>query len=127
MIETIGNWIQTIPSDAAAWAAIAVFIALDVILGTVKAAIRKELSSAKARQGLMHKAGFVGAMLLCNLIDIVQRSFDLGYSVPLTTGCAVMICACEIMSICEHIQELNPEINLSFLKKHDNNNGDDVK
>lgn len=119
MIETIGAWMQTIPSDAAAWAAIAVFIALDVILGTVKAAIRKELSSTKARLGLMHKAGFVGAMLLCNLIDIVQRSFDLGYSVPLTAGCAVMICVCEIMSICEHIQELNPEINLSFLKGKD--------
>lgn len=119
MVETVGAWLQGIPNDAACWAAIAVFIALDVVLGTAKAAIKKELSSTKAREGLMHKAGFIGAMLLCNLIDIVQGTLDLGYSVPLTLGCAVMICVCEVMSIAEHIQELNPEINLSFLHKED--------
>lgn len=125
MMDTIAIWLQTIPTDTALWVVVLVFIALDVIFGTVKAALNRELSSKIAREGVMHKMGFIGAMLLCNLIDIAQSVADFGYSVPVTAMCAVMIVICEIMSICEHVQELNPDINLSFLKSTKKDNNDD--
>lgn len=119
VIDNIGSWLANLPLDAALWLVVIVFIAFDVILGTVKAWSKKELSSSIARQGVMHKMGFLAAMLLCSIIDIAQNVADFGYSVPTTLLCAVMIVACEIMSICEHIAEMNPDINLEFLKKHE--------
>lgn len=126
MVNQIASWLQQIPTDTALWVVVLVFIALDVIFGTVKAALNKELSSQVAREGVMHKMGFIGAMLLCNLIDIAQSVADFGYSVPVTAMCAAMIVICEIMSICEHVQDMNPNINLSFLKsaKKDNEEED---
>lgn len=116
MIDYLASWLAGLPTDSALWLIVVVFIALDVLLGTVKAFITQSLSSAIARAGIMHKCGFLGAMLLCNLIDIAQAVADFGFSVPVTGLCAVMIVCCEVMSICEHIQELNPDIDLKFLK-----------
>ena len=123
MIEQIINWIQTIPINSACWILVITFIGLDVVIGTFKAYITKTISSAKARQGLMHKTSFIGALLLCNLIDIAQSitviKDALGFTIPISTLCSIMIISCEIMSICEHIKELNPDIKLDFLKKED--------
>ena len=116
MINVIANWLTTIPTDSALWLIVVVFILLDVLLGTVKAFLSCTLSSKIARAGIMHKMGFLGAMLLCNFIDIAQSVGDFGFQVPVTGLCAVMIVTCEVMSICEHIQELNPDLNLGFLE-----------
>lgn len=117
MIDYLAHWLSGMPTDSALWLIVFVFVALDVLLGTIKAAITQTLSSKVARAGIMHKCGFLGAMLLCNLIDIAQAVADFGFSVPVTGLCAVMIVCCEVMSICEHIQELNPDIDLKFLEK----------
>lgn len=117
MIDALTGMLQTLPTDAALWLVVCVFIALDVILGTVKAAMTKTLSSSIARQGIMHKIGFIGALLLCNFVDIAQGVADFGFQVPVSGLCAVMIVACEVLSICEHIHELNPDIDLAFLEK----------
>ena len=65
MIETIANWLETIPVDCALWIVVIIFIALDVIAGTTKAFLTKTVSSEKARKGIMHKMGYVLAMLMC--------------------------------------------------------------
>lgn len=116
MIETITELLKTIPSDCTFWIITCVFIALDVIVGTTKAIITKTVSSEKARQGVMHKTGFIFVMLLCSCIDIAQQIIDLGFQIPLLGAATFMICATEIFSIAEHIKELNPDINLSFLQ-----------
>lgn len=116
MIETITGWLASMQTDTALWILVLLFISLDVILGTVKAWSKGEISSKKARQGVMHKMGFIGAMLLCNLVDIAQGIADFGYQVPVTLLCAIMIVTCEVMSICEHVQEMNPGIDLRFLE-----------
>lgn len=115
MIETISSWLQSVPVDSALWILVLVFIVLDVVAGTVKAIITKTVSSEKARKGVMHKMGYIFAMLMCTFIDIAQSIADLGYTVPLLEVCAVMICITEIFSLCEHIKELNPDIKLDFL------------
>lgn len=126
MLEQISVWIQTIPVNSACWLLIVLFILLDVILGTSKAYIQGTLSSTIAREGLMHKMGFVGSLLLCNLIDIAQSitilKDALGFTVPVSILCSIMIISCEIMSIYENVKTMNEKIDLNFL---DNKNGDD--
>ena len=116
MIDIIAQWLETIPTDTALWVVVTVFITLDVVLGTVKAALNKTLSSTKARQGVLHKSAFFATMLLCNFVDIAQTVGDFGFHVPVSALCAIMIVGCEVLSICEHIKDMNPDINLSFLE-----------
>ena len=117
MIQYFSDIFSNIPIDGLEWIAATSFIAIDVILGTLTAILQKNLSSQVARQGIMHKLGFVGALTLCTIIDIFQTTIDLGYTVPTLSACTLMIIACETISICEHISALNPEINISFLKE----------
>lgn len=120
MAEGISSFLQSIPQETACWIAVLIFIALDVVFGTVKAVVFNQVSSTKARQGVMHKAGFIGAMLLCEFVDgfqgLLSSGLGIDFSVPTTTLCAAMIVICEIMSILEHIQEFNPDLNLWFLE-----------
>lgn len=119
MIETVSSWLQSVPLDSALWVLVLVFIVLDVVAGTVKAIITKTVSSEIARKGVMHKMGYILAMLMCTLIDIAQTITDLEYTVPLLKLCTGMICTAEIFSLCEHIKELNPDIKLNFLNSKD--------
>lgn len=122
MIDAISAWLGSMPYDVALWVITLAFIGLDVIAGTVKAIVLKKVSSEKARKGVLHKSGFILAMLLTTCIDVAQHVIDLGFSVPVFAVCAGMIILCEVYSISEHIQECNPEINLSWLKKDDKDN-----
>lgn len=124
MVETIAGWLAQIPSDAALWCVVVAFIALDVLVGTIKAFATKTVSSEKARLGVLHKMGFICAMLLCTVIDIAQSIADLGFEVPTLSVCSVMIILCEIYSLAEQIHDMNPDINLSFLEKHTDRNND---
>ena len=119
MLEIISQWLQSIPTNSACWLLITLFIILDVVLGTIKAYLNKSLSSEVARKGVMHKIGFFGSMLLCNLIDLAQGITPikdaLGVQIPTSIVCACMIILCEIMSIYENVKELNPNVDLEFL------------
>lgn len=115
----MSSWLQSVPVDSALWILVLVFIVLDVIAGTVKAILTKTVSSEKARKGVMHKMGYILAMLMCTSIDIAQSIVDLGYTVPLLELCAAMICIAEVFSLCEHIKDLNPDIKLNFLNSGD--------
>lgn len=127
MVEWLTGLLESWPQDVTLWAVVMVFVALDVILGTVKAWITRTLSSSKAREGILHKMGFLGAMLLCTLIDVVQGLSigpELGFTVPVSLLCTTMIVMCEVMSICEHIKDMNPEIDLKFLDRLENGKGE---
>lgn len=127
MVEWLTGLLESWPQDVTLWAVVMVFVALDVVLGTVKAWITRTLSSSKAREGILHKMGFLGAMLLCTLIDVVQGLSigpELGFTVPVSLLCAAMIVMCEVMSICEHIKDMNPEIDLKFLDRLENGKGE---
>lgn len=121
MLEIIAHWIQTIPTNSACWLLVTLFIVLDVALGTLKAYLNKSISSEIARKGVMHKIGFFGSLLLCNLIDLAQGIAPikdaLGIQIPTSVVCACMIILCEIMSIYENIREMNPNVDLEFLNK----------
>lgn len=121
MLDVIVSTISNMPQNTALWLIVTLFISLDVILGISNALINKELSSSVARDGVKHKVGFFGSLLLCNFIDIAQSltflKDTLGFTVPVSVICAVMIITCEIISICETLTKLNPNLNLSFIIK----------
>ena len=128
MVEWLTEVLESWPTDATLWAVVLVFIALDVVLGTFKAWMTHTLSSSKARDGIMHKMGFVGAMMLSTLIDVVQGlsiGAQLGFTVPVSVLCAAMVVMCEVMSICEHIKDLNPEVDLKFLDHFEISNSEE--
>lgn len=117
MVQIISDFLLSIPFDSALWLVVTAFIILDVICGTLKAIMMHNLSSKKARKGVLHKAGFFAVMLLCTIIDVAQNIADFGFSLPLLPICSVMIVLCETYSIAEHIEAMNPDIDLKFLKK----------
>lgn len=117
MVEILSTWLEGLPLDAALWIIVVIFIILDVLFGTIKAILTKTVSSEKARMGVLHKMGFICAMLLCTFADIAQNAYDFGFSVPVLPMCAVMIVICEVFSLCEHIKQMNPDISLDFLHK----------
>lgn len=121
MLEQISAWMQTLPINTACWLLVTLFILLDVVLGTIKAYLNSSLSSTVAREGLMHKMGFVGSLLLCNLIDIAQSltvlKDALGFTVPTSILCSIMIISCEVMSIYENVKAMNSKVDLEFIEK----------
>lgn len=117
-MEAVTLWLNSVPASGVEWLLALAFIVLDVIIGTCHAWATNTISSTKARQGIMHKMGYLGAMLLCTLIDIAQGYLNLGFSAPTLAVCSIMICLTEIFSICEHIEAMNPDINLRFLEQN---------
>lgn len=119
MIELVAEWLKSIPWDLALWIVVMIFITLDVVVGTVQAILTKTVSSEKARKGVLHKMGFITAMLVCSFIDIAQQIVDIGYSLPVLGFCSLSIITCEIFSLCEHARRMNPDIKLDFLHTKD--------
>lgn len=83
----------------------------DYVTGIVQAIKNKELDSTKMREGLWHKAGFIGAMALgfaCQEavnFGILPDSFNAVFA-----GVCVYIVTTEAISIFENLCQLSPEL-----------------
>lgn len=98
----------------------AVMMVLDIITGFAGAAKSKAVESGKMREGLWHKAGFFGLIALAFSYEVAAlcinfeaSSLNLGVSVPELPAVAascLFIVATEIVSICENLCVLNPDI-----------------
>lgn len=116
---TADFWVPLVApiGDGEVWAMCmaGLFILLDVVFGLTKAAKAGQLSSAKMREGLWHKAAFVGVVALACVVQIGSAHLDMGFDVPLIIPACVYIVLNEIMSIVESLVELNPELKGSKL------------
>ena len=121
------------------WQPIVMAVALmvfDYFTGFAGAVKKKVVSSAKMREGLWHKAGFCGLMLLTIAYEVAALWVDFEMAlrgldvfvpdIPAVTAVCVYIMVTEVVSILENLCELNPAIaKLPFvaaLRPH----GDDV-
>lgn len=93
------------------------FIVLDVISGVLVGFLKTGLSSTKSREGVQHKTGLVLAMILGVLCHVTQQFFDLGIHLPLLVAICLYISFTEIISICENIGELSPQLKESKFMK----------
>ena len=116
-------------SDGVAAICCLCFIVADYASGVAKAVHAKELDSSKMREGLWHKAGFIGAMVLgygCQILvnfELLPSSFS-----AIFAGVCVYVIITEAISIFENLCELSPELAESplaaLLKLKEENNDD---
>lgn len=108
---------------------IAAFICmvLDIITGLIKGASTNSLDSQKMREGLWHKAGFIGLIALSYVLQVAETFADLGVELPAVTAVCVFVILTEAVSICENLCEVNPAIKESPIGRlfgHGNSNGE---
>lgn len=104
-----------------------IMMALDMIFGFAGAWKNNEIQSNKMREGLWHKAGFCGLIILALAyeyaaawLNLEAIALNLGVAVPqipaVTAVCAFIVLT-EIISILENLTELNTKIGmLPFVK-----------
>lgn len=89
----------------------AILIAMDYISGIAAAASRGDLQSSKMREGLWHKLGEVGAILLAYLVAEEGHYIGLPYQIDLLIPAVIIwLSVMEITSIIENITILNPDL-----------------
>ena len=94
------------------WLSIAVliFIIIDYITGVINAALKKNISSQKMREGLGHKATYIILLSVCYTIDAIQLNTELNLPTKLFPIVSCGILLIELTSIIENICEINPEL-----------------
>lgn len=89
----------------------AILIAMDYLSGIAAAASRGDLQSSKMREGLWHKLGEVGAILLAYLVAEEGHYIGLPYQIDLLIPAVLIwISVMEITSILENLAILNPDL-----------------
>ena len=83
---------------------------LDVATGLAGAVKTGTVQSGKMREGLWHKAGFVGMIACAYLLEYVANVADLGVSVPAVSAVCVFVVVTEAVSVVENLCVLNPQI-----------------
>lgn len=107
------------------------FHLIDILSGVISAVKYKNLNSAKMRDGMFKKVGFILCYVLAIAIDKYgyMIGFNLSFSIlPVIIGYAVMT---EIVSILENVNKINPDLKISKLKTlfqvKDDNDGNETK
>lgn len=87
------------------------FIVADYATGVAKAVHAKQLDSTKMREGLWHKGGFIGAMVLgygCQAL--VNLGFLPDSFSAIFGGVCVWVMLTEAISIFENLCQISPEL-----------------
>lgn len=87
-----------------------IMIVLDLLSGFIGAIKEKNIQSEKLRQGLWHKAGFIGLIVLAYIVQYASIRLDLGFEVPTVLAVCIYIIITEAISIFENLCILNPDI-----------------
>ncbi len=88
----------------------AIMMVLDVVFGFAGAVRQKDIQSEKLRNGLWHKAGFVGLIVLAYVIEYTAQYADLGFDVPTVLAVCIYVIVTEIVSVFENLCVLNPHL-----------------
>ncbi|MEG0323687.1 MAG: phage holin family protein [Raoultibacter sp.] len=91
---------------------------LDVVTGLAGAVKTSTVQSGKMREGLWHKAGFMGSIAMAYLLEYAAAHIpEFGINVPAVSAVCIFIIATEAVSIIENLCVLNPVIANSPLGK----------
>lgn len=88
----------------------AIMIVLDIVVGFAGAIKQKDVQSEKLRNGLWHKAGFVGLIALAYVIEYTAQYAELGFEVPTVLAVCAYVIVTEIVSVFENLCVLNPNL-----------------
>lgn len=87
-----------------------IFNALDLICGILAAVKNKSIESAKLRDGLFKKVGFMLCYFVAWLIDSQGNKVGFQLGVQLLPIIIFYVCSTELVSILENISKINPDI-----------------
>lgn len=105
-----------------------VFNALDLITGIITAVKNKNIQSAKLRDGLFKKVGFMLCYFVAWLVDTQGTRIGFQIGISILPAIILYVCATELVSILENICKINPDIlpeklmelfHISKIKKED--------
>lgn len=105
------------------------FSTLDIITGFVQAIINKCVSSEEMRKGLLHKLGFVLAIVFGCLCEYASLYTNLEFAIPVQGFVCGFIILIEMASNLENLVQINPELaNKKFMNffRQVNDNGNDA-
>lgn len=87
-----------------------IMIVLDVVLGFAGAVKEKNVQSVKLREGLWHKAGFIGLIALGFVLQYAATIANLGYDIPAVDVICIYVILTEAVSAVENLCVLNPNL-----------------
>ena len=105
-----------------------VFNALDLNSRIITAIKNKNIQSAKLREGLFKKVGFVLCYFVAWLVDTQGTRIGFQFGISILPIIILYVCTTELVSILENICKINPDIlpeklmelfNISDIKKED--------
>ena len=101
------------------WAVIVIaccFMLLDLATGFAQAVVNKCVDSSKMKTGLMHKCGFLLAIIFGMLCEYAMNYIDLGFTMPIQDAVCLFIILTEIISNLENLGKISPELaNAKFM------------
>ena len=104
------EWYAVFASCTLIIAITCIFIIFDIVTGIAGGVKEKALNSSALREGLWHKSGFIGLILLAYILQVASLYVDLGFEIPSITVICIYIILTECVSIFENLCILNPEI-----------------
>lgn len=87
-----------------------VFNALDLVTGIITAVKNKNIQSAKLRDGLFKKVGFMLCYFVAWLVDSQGSRIGFQFGVDILPIIILYVCATELVSILENITKINTDI-----------------
>lgn len=87
-----------------------IFNALDLITGVITAVKNKDIQSAKLRDGLFKKIGFMLCYFVAWLVDTQGTRIGFQFGISILPIIILYVCTTELVSILENICNINPDI-----------------
>ena len=102
-----------------------VLMGLDILLGLAGAVKDKNVQSSRMREGLWHKCGSIGLIVLAYILDVAVDHVDLDLVFPGVVIVCAYIIVMEVGSCLENLVVLNPELRDNPIMKVFANKEDD--
>lgn len=83
----------------------------DIVSGFIKAWHDNDLQSRALRNGLFHKAAFLGLIGVAQLTELAGDKIpEIKLNLPITSAICAYIVLTEIVSVLENLRDINPDI-----------------
>lgn len=87
------------------------FMLADIVSGFLKAWRAHDLQSRALRDGLFHKAAFLGVIGLAQLTELAADKIpQIELRLPITGAICAYVILTEIVSVLENLRDINPDI-----------------
>lgn len=86
------------------------FNALDMVTGLIAAVKIKDIKSAKLRDGLFKKVGFILCYLVAWMVDTNAGLIGFKVNVDILPVIILYVCTTECVSVLENICQINPDL-----------------